>query len=127
MNLVRGTARVITEAGEAATAVVGAVGGAAVGSVGGGIKGVVEGAYDGAQYGRHSTPAALATIGAAGTVGVVWPVALAAGGTALVLRLVRPQPEAATKPTTTSRDRQTASSRRASSNRSSSASAQRHP
>ncbi|MDF3311593.1 hypothetical protein P3H15_42195 [Rhodococcus sp. T2V] len=93
MNILKSTARVVTGAGEAATAAVGAVGGAAVGSFGGSIRGAVEGAYDGAQYGRRSTPVALATLGAVGAAGLVeWPIVLAAGGTALVLRQFRPEP-----------------------------------
>lgn len=91
MNILNGTAWVLTGAGEAAAATVGAVGGAAVGSVGGSIRGAVEGAVHGAQYGRRSTPAALATMGALGAAGVVeWPIVLAAGGTALVLRQLKP-------------------------------------
>ena len=105
MNILQGTARVVTGAGEAATAVVGAAGGAAVGSFGGSIRGAVEGAVNGARYGRRSTPTALATLGAVGAAGLVeWPIVLAAGGTALVLRAVKPAPpkDAAAKPTAVS-------------------------
>lgn len=92
MNVMKGTARVVTGAGEIAVSAVGAVGGAAAGSIGGGIRGAVEGAVGGAHYGRRSTPMALATMGAAGAVGLVeWPILLAAGGTALVLRSLRPE------------------------------------
>ncbi|AWK74229.1 hypothetical protein CBI38_24425 [Rhodococcus oxybenzonivorans] len=91
MNILAGTARVVTGAGEAAVATVGAVGGATVGSVVGSLRGTAEGAIGGARYGSHSTPAALLTLGAVGTVGLVeWPLVLAAGGTALVLRQLTP-------------------------------------
>ncbi|MDV7354524.1 hypothetical protein R4282_16105 [Rhodococcus oxybenzonivorans] len=97
MNILAGTARVVTGAGEAAVATVGAVGGATVGSVVGSLRGTAEGAMEGARYGSHSTPAALLTLGAVGTVGLVeWPLVLAAGGTALVLRQLTPaRPKAA--------------------------------
>ncbi|WP_068156510.1 hypothetical protein [Rhodococcus phenolicus] len=95
MNVLKGTARLVSGAGETAVATVGAVGGAAVGSVGGSVRGAVEGALGGARYGRRSTPVALATMGAVGAAGLVeWPIVLAAGGTALALRLAKPaQPE----------------------------------
>ena len=86
MNLVSGTARVATGAGEAATTTLGAVGGAAVGGLVGSMKGAAVGAAEGARRGSHSTPAAVLTMGAVAVTGVVrWPIVAAVGGTALVL------------------------------------------
>lgn len=86
MNVVSGTARVATGAGEAATATFGAVGGAAVGVLVGGMKGAAVGAAEGARRGSHSTPAAVLTMGAVAVTGVVqWPIVAAVGGAALVL------------------------------------------
>ncbi|MDV7088307.1 hypothetical protein GXW84_42250 [Rhodococcus sp. IEGM 248] len=86
MNLVSGTARVATGAGEAATATLGAVGGAAVGGLVGSMKGAAVGAAEGARRGSRSTPAAVLTMGAVAVTGVVqWPIVAAVGGTALVL------------------------------------------
>ena len=86
MNLVSGTVRVATGAGEAATATLGAVGGAAVGGLVGSMKGAAVGAAEGARRGSHSTPAAVLTMGAVAVTGVVqWPIVAAVGGTALVL------------------------------------------
>ncbi|MDI9973844.1 hypothetical protein [Rhodococcus sp. IEGM 1307] len=86
MNLVNGTARAVTGAGEAATATLGAVGGAAVGGLVGSMKGAAVGAAEGARRGSHSTPAAVLTMGAVAVTGVVqWPIVAAVGGTALVL------------------------------------------
>jgi hypothetical protein len=88
MNLVNGTARAATVAGEAATATLGAVGGAAVG----GLVGTMKGAAEGARRGSHSTPAAVLTMGAVALTGVVqWPIVAAVGGTALVLDQLKPR------------------------------------
>lgn len=85
MNLLTGMARVAA-VGEVTTAALGGVGGAAVGSMVGGLKGAVVGAAEGARRGRHSTPAAVLTMGAIAVTGVVqWPVVAAVGGAVLVL------------------------------------------
>lgn len=70
----------------AAGAAAGAVAGATVGAVSGGVNGVKEGL----GLGSRSVPAAALTIAAVGVAGLVdWPVLLAVGGTALVLRQLR--------------------------------------
>ncbi|MGW4339376.1 hypothetical protein ACWEK5_42300 [Rhodococcus koreensis] len=97
MNVVGGTTRMVTGAGEAATATLGAVGGAAVGVLVGSMKGAAVGAAEGARRGSHSTPAAVVTLGAVAVTGVVqWPIVAAVGGTALVLEQLKPR----TKPDT---------------------------
>jgi len=71
----------------AATAGAGALGGAAVNGVIGGVRGTAAGIRSGADRGSQSTPAAALTLAAIGAAGLVeWPVLLAVGGTALVVR-----------------------------------------
>ena len=73
-------------AGAAAGAVAGAVAGGAVGAVGGGLQGI----KGGLGLGSRSVPAAALTLAAVGATGLIdWPVLLAVGGTALVLRQLR--------------------------------------
>jgi hypothetical protein len=87
MNIVRGAARVVTETANATTAAAGALGGAAVNGVIGGVQGTVGGIRNGLSTGSKSTPAALVALGALGATGLIdWPVLLAVGGGALVVR-----------------------------------------
>ncbi|WP_305094492.1 hypothetical protein [Prescottella sp. R16] len=86
-----GAVRAVTGIAEVTTSSIGALGGAAVGSLVGGVRGAVSGVAEGTrrglEQGSHSTPAAIATMAAAGAIGVVeWPVVLTVGGAALVLR-----------------------------------------
>lgn len=91
MSSVGGAARKISRAAERAatmtTEAAGALGGAAVNGVIGGVSGAAAGMQRGLSSGSRSTPAAALTIGALGVAGLVeWPVLVAVGGTALVLR-----------------------------------------
>lgn len=91
MNAVAATVRQLTRAANRAvtmtTEAAGAIGGAAVNGVIGGVKGAASGAQQGVRSGSHSTPAAALTLGALGAAGLVeWPVLVAVGGTALVLK-----------------------------------------
>ena len=91
MGVVNGAVRTVTRtAGRAAaatTAAAGAVGGAAVNGVVGAVTGAAEGVQRGIGKGSHSMPAAALTLGALGVAGVIeWPLVLAIGGGALVLR-----------------------------------------
>ena len=62
-------------------------GGAAVNGIVGGVTGAAEGIKRGISSGSHSTPAAALALGALGVAGLVeWPVLLAVGGGALLLR-----------------------------------------
>ncbi len=71
----------------------GARGGGVVNGVIGGVTGTVTGVRQGISSGSHSTPAAALTLGAVGAVGLVeWPVLLAVGGAALLLRQLKGQP-----------------------------------
>lgn len=86
-NIAQGATQVVTKAANVTTAAAGAVGGAAVNGVIGGAKGAVGGVRTGAESGSHSTPAALLTLSAVGASGLIaWPVVLAVGGTALLVR-----------------------------------------
>ncbi|KLO27487.1 membrane protein [Mycolicibacter heraklionensis] len=91
MNAVAGTVRKVAGAANRAvtmtTEAAGAIGGAAVNGVIGGVKGAAGGVQRGLRTGSHSTPAAALTLGALGVAGLVeWPVLVAVGGTALVLK-----------------------------------------
>jgi len=91
MNAVAGTVRKVagaaTRAATMTTEAAGAIGGAALNGVIGGLKGAASGAQRGLSTGSHSTPAAALTLGALGVTGLVeWPVLVAVGGTALVLK-----------------------------------------
>lgn len=103
MASVGGAARKLTNAAgraaEMTTEAAGAVGGAAVSGVIGGVKGTASGIQQGLSRGSHSTTAAALTLGAVGLAGLVeWPVLVAAGGAALVLRQLRKRPEPAPAP-----------------------------
>jgi hypothetical protein len=77
----------VGRAAEATTEAAGAVGGAAVNGVVGAVTGAAAGIQRGIGSGSHSVPAAALTLGALGVTGLLeWPVVLAIGGGALVLR-----------------------------------------
>lgn len=91
MGVIDGTVRTIgqtvSRAAAATTAAAGAVGGAAINGFVGGVKGATEGIQQGVSAGSKSTPAAALAIGAIGVAGLVeWPILLAVGGGALLLR-----------------------------------------
>ena len=84
---VRSVGKTVNRAADATTAAAGAVGGGAVNGIVGGVTGAAEGIKRGVSTGSHSTPAAALAIGALGVAGLVeWPVLLAVGGGALLLR-----------------------------------------
>src|ERR1700744_6003138 len=84
---VQNVSRPVSRAASATTATAGAVGGAAVNGVVGAVTGAVAGVQKGIDKGSHSTPAAALTLGAIGVAGLVeWPLLLAVGGGALLLR-----------------------------------------
>lgn len=104
MNAVAGTVRKVagaaTRAATMTTEAAGAIGGAALNGVIGGLKGAASGAQRGLSTGSHSTPAAALTLGALGVSGLVeWPVLVAVGGTALVLKQLNGRPEDGKAPT----------------------------
>jgi hypothetical protein len=81
------------------TEAAGAVGGAAVNGVVGGVQGAATGVQRGLKNGSHSTPAAALTLGVIGAAGLIeWPVLLAVGAGALVLRRVKPHPDGSATP-----------------------------
>jgi cell division septation protein DedD len=83
----RSVSRTVNRAASATTAAAGAVGGAAVNGVAGAVTGAAAGVQKGIDRGSHSTPAAALTLGALGVAGLVeWPILLAVGGGALLLR-----------------------------------------
>jgi hypothetical protein len=95
---VRSVGKTVNRAADATTAAAGAVGGAAVNGIVGGVTGAAEGIKRGVSTGSHSTPAAALAIGALGVAGLVeWPVLLAVGGGALLLRRLNQKPEAPAK------------------------------
>jgi hypothetical protein len=97
---VRTVGRTVSRAADATTAAAGAVGGAAVNGIVGGVTGAAEGIKRGVSSGSRSTPAAALAIGALGVAGLVeWPVLLAVGGGALLLRRLNRKPEAPAKAT----------------------------
>jgi hypothetical protein len=84
---VRNVSRTVSRAAAATTAAAGAVGGAAVNGAVGAVTGAAAGVQKGIDRGSHSTPAAALTLGAIGVAGLVeWPILLAVGGGALLLR-----------------------------------------
>jgi hypothetical protein len=84
---VHNVSRTVSRAASATTAAAGAVGGAAVNGVVGAVTGAAAGVQKGIDKGSHSTPAAALTLGAIGVAGLVeWPLLLAVGGGALLLR-----------------------------------------
>lgn len=98
MGVVDGTfrtvGRTVSRAASATTSAAGAVGGAAVNGFVGGVKGAAEGIQQGIGVGSKSTPAAALAIGAIGAAGLVeWPILLAVGGGALLLRKLGRTPE----------------------------------
>jgi hypothetical protein len=96
---VRGVGRSVSRAATVTTSAAGAVGGAAVNGVVGGVKGAAEGIQHGLSTGSKSTPAAALAIGALGVTGLVeWPILLAVGGGALLLRKMGRKPEVSAPP-----------------------------
>lgn len=84
---IRNLGRTVNRAATATTAAAGAVGGAAVNGVVGGVTGAAEGIQRGISKGSKSTPAAALAMGALGVAGLVeWPILVAVGGGALLLR-----------------------------------------
>jgi hypothetical protein len=84
---VRNVSRTVSRAASVTTAAAGAIGGAAVNGVVGAVTGAATGVQKGIDKGSHSTPAAALTLGAIGVAGLVeWPLLLAVGGGALLLR-----------------------------------------
>jgi hypothetical protein len=60
----------------------------------GGVTGAAQGIKTGVSEGSHSTPAAALALSALGVAGLVeWPVLLAVGGGALLLRKISEKPE----------------------------------
>jgi hypothetical protein len=95
---IRNVGRTVNRAADATTAAAGAVGGAAVNGIVGGVTGAAEGIKRGVSTGSHSTPAAALAIGALGVAGLVeWPLLLAVGGGALLLRRLNRKPEVPAK------------------------------
>jgi hypothetical protein len=91
-DAVRGVGRTVSRAANVTTMAAGAVGGAAVNGVVGAMQGAASGVQRGVASGSHSTPAAALTLGALGVTGLVeWPLILAVGGAALVLRQLNRQ------------------------------------
>lgn len=96
---VRSMGRTVSRAATATTSAAGAVGGAAVNGIVGGVKGAAEGIQQGISTGSKSTPAAALAIGAIGAAGLVeWPILLAVGGGALLLRRLSQKPEPPVQP-----------------------------
>ena len=92
---VHNVGKTVNRAAAASTAAAGAVGGAAVNGLVGGVTGAAEGIKRGISSGSHSTPAAALALGALGVAGLVeWPVLLAVGGGALLLRRLTEKHEA---------------------------------
>src|SRR6202034_73756 len=84
---VSNVSRTVSRPASATPAAAGAVGGAAVNGVVGAVTGAAAGVQKGIDSGSHSTPAAALTLGALGVAGIVeWPLLLAVGGGALLLR-----------------------------------------
>jgi len=115
---VHNVSRAVSRAASATTATAGAVGGAAVNGAVGAVTGAAAGVQRGIDSGSHSTPAAALTLGALGVAGIVeWPLLLAVGGGALLLRRLsnsrtdsrpaRPANIAAVKSTSSARPRKT--------------------
>lgn len=74
-------------------------GGAAVSGIVGGVTGAAKGIQKGLSSGSKSTAAAALAIGAIGVAGLVdWPILLAVGGGALLLRKLNRTPEVAAPP-----------------------------
>lgn len=99
---VRKVSQTVGGAATATTMAAGAVGGAAVNGVIGAVSGTVTGVQRGVSTGSHSTPAAALTLGAIGVSGLVeWPLVLAVGGGAFVLRQLNRSDKAVTEPAST--------------------------
>ncbi len=93
MGLLRVTRRVGTDAAGAVTGAAAAVTGAAYGAATGAVTGATRGARQALGTSPRAMPAAALGVAAVGAAGLVdWPILLAAGGAALVLRQLRPPP-----------------------------------
>ncbi len=95
MGLLSITRRVGTDAAGTLTGAAAAVTGAAYGAATGAVTGATRGARQALGTGPRAMPAAALGVAAVGAAGLVdWPILLAAGGAALVLRQLRPPPAA---------------------------------
>ena len=90
-GVLRHASHTLGRAAQATTEAAGALGGAAVNGVIGGVVGTAAGMRRGADTGSRSSAAAALTLGAVGVTGLVeWPVVVAAGAGAFVLRTLAP-------------------------------------
>lgn len=86
-NTVRTLGRTVGRAAETTAKVAGAVGGAAVNGVVGAVTGAAAGVRRGTGTTGYAMPLAVLTLGGLGASGLVeWPLVLAVGGGALLLR-----------------------------------------
>lgn len=92
----RSLSQSVSRAAAATTTAAGAVGGAAVNGVVGGVTGAVNGIQRGLGNGGRPMAAAALTLGVVGVTGLVeWPVVVAVGAGALLLRQMNRPPEKA--------------------------------
>ncbi|MTE15191.1 hypothetical protein [Nocardia aurantiaca] len=90
MSVASDTVRALEVTASATVHAVEAAGGAIVGAVNGAARGTVEGAVSGARSGMNVPAATVLGVVAIGLTGLVdWPVALAAGGVASAVHLLR--------------------------------------
>lgn len=94
MSLLERSVRTTQALADAATSTAGAVAGAAAGGVMGAVSGGILGVGQGLRAGTRSVPAAALTVAAIGATGLIdWPVLVAFGGGALILRQLRRGPQ----------------------------------
>ncbi|MEU6587406.1 hypothetical protein [Nocardia sp. NPDC046763] len=90
MSVASGTVKTLEVAASATVHAVEAAGGAIVGAATGAARGMVEGAVSGARSGMDIPAATVLGVVAAGLTGLVdWPVAVAVGGVAGAVHLLR--------------------------------------
>lgn len=90
MGLLSGTLRASQDSAAAVTGAAGAVTGAVTGAAIGGLSGIIRGGTQGLGIGARSTPAAVLALTAVGAAGLVdWPILVAVGGAAIIMRQVR--------------------------------------
>lgn len=97
-GVIRSVGRSVNNAAATTTSAAAAVGGAAANGVIGGVTGAAEGVQRGLKRRSYSTPAAALALSSLGVIGLVeWPLLVAVGGGALLLRrLNQPSNGAAT-------------------------------